>query len=200
MDMRAGQHSLGSPEMGLLCSAALQLGRRYGLPSSVGVGASDSKSVDGQASYEKAMNTTMCVLAGAKDIVEYGVIEAHNTASMEQVLIDHEICGLVSRYLKGIEVSDETLALPLIKEVGTGGNFLGKKHTRDHFLTEHHMPTITDRRSRVAWEKKGSKNLREKAKEKIYEILKEYQPPELERDIKEELEKQVKKIRKRDLK
>ena len=43
---------------------------------------------------------------------------------------------MVKRFLSGIQVDEETLALDVIKEVGPGGNFLAHEHTVKHFRKE----------------------------------------------------------------
>lgn len=46
--------------------------------------------------------------------------------------------------MNGIEVSDESLTLDLIEEVGPGGDFIGETHTYENFR-KFWQPTILDR-------------------------------------------------------
>ncbi len=45
------------------------------------------------------------------------------------LVLDDELCGLVLRLIRGIEVSDDTMALDLIKQVGWQGHYLAQPHT-----------------------------------------------------------------------
>ncbi|MDH5268280.1 MAG: trimethylamine methyltransferase family protein, partial [Candidatus Bathyarchaeota archaeon] len=118
----------------------------------------------------------------------------------EQAVIDNEICGMVSRALRGIKISNETLAIDVIERVGPGGQFLDQRHTLEYLKKEHYLPTIINRQKRERWEKAGSKDLREIAREEAKRILKEHQPEPLDRDIEEELKKVVKEVEKREQK
>ena len=128
-----------------------------------------------------------------------GSFESSLTASYEQVVIDNEMCGMVSRALRGIKISDEMLAIDLIEKVGPGGLFLGERHTSEYFKKEHYLPMIINREKRETWERAGSKDLREVAREEAKRILKDHQPEPLDRDVEEELKKIVKEVEKREI-
>lgn len=199
MDMGAGNAALGGPELGLISAASVQLAHKYGLPCSAGA-QSDSKAPDAQAAYEKAMSLLACVLAGAdlSDIYA-GSFEAFNTTSYEQFVIDDEIAGYALRYAQGIEVSEDTMALDILKSVGAGAGFLREKtalkHTMRVMKAEHYRPRLSDRRSRDAWQLAGSLDTRERARERVREILREHEPEPPERDIVKALEAEVERVK-----
>ena len=199
MDQRTGCLSIGGIERGLMSIASGQLARYYGLPS-VATGGSDSKIADAQASFEKATTVLMAALSGAS-LVDHaiGSLESAGTHSYDQAVIDNEICGMIRRALHGFAVDNETLAVDVIKSVGLGGSFLGQRHTLERYEKEVYQPRIVDRRSRAAWEKAGSRDLREVARQEAKRILEQHHPEPLDRDIKEELEKIVKDIENREL-
>ena len=81
-------------------------------------------------------------------------------------------CGMVARTLRGIEVSDETLAVDVIHESATGpGHFLGNAHTLDHMNTEFVYPDLMDRERTDTWEREGKTDLMARAREKSQAIL-----------------------------
>lgn len=53
-----------------------------------------------------------------------------NSVAAEQFVIDNEILRMAMRVLRGVEVSDETLALEVIDQVGPGGHCRMEEHTR----------------------------------------------------------------------
>ncbi len=108
----------------------------YGCPSGVHGAKTDSCFVDVQAGIEKAASTILPVLAGAIGIGTAGHVENALTFCPEQLVIDAEVARCVRAMLRGVEVSDETLALEAIQRVGPGGNFLNDHHTLDHLMRE----------------------------------------------------------------
>lgn len=197
MDMRTTIASVGCPEQGLISAAAAQIARYYGIPCSVGA-ESDSKVPDAQASYEKAMSLMMGVMAGA-DLMDLfmGSTETYNTTSFEQMIIDDEMAGMALRSVKGIEVTDETLATEVIDRVGPGGNYLADKHTLHWFKKKRYNPKLSSRETRNTWEKMGSKDIREKAKEKAIKILAEHEPEPVDKTVWQKIETIVKNIEKK---
>jgi trimethylamine--corrinoid protein Co-methyltransferase len=79
--------------------------------------------------------------AGGNLVHDMGYIESGLTASYEMLVTMDEVAGLVGRLMGGIEISEETLALDLIDQVGPGGHFLGEAHTVRHFR-ENWYPTL----------------------------------------------------------
>jgi len=201
MDMKTANLAYGAIEAGLINVATAQLARYYGLPCRGTGSGTESKIPDIQAGFEKAMTLMMAALAGINFIFNAaGTLESTLTASYEQAVIDNEICGMVFRALRGIKISDETLAIDVIERVGPGGQFLDQRHTLEYLKKDHYLPTIVNRQKRERWEKEGSKDLREIAREEAKRILKEHQPEPLDRDIEEEIKKVVKEVEKRELK
>ena len=171
MDMAVGSHCFGTPETALQGVAFAQLGKHYGLPTNITASLTDSKIPDGQAAYEKMMTTLPPILAGADCMtLSAGMIDFGLSASYEQLVIDNEIAGQVLRIRRGFEVTEDTLALNVMEEVGPGGTFLTTEHTLRHFRREHWMPKLSDRQNRQVWESKGAKSLLQRAQEQVKQL------------------------------
>lgn len=99
--------------------------------------------------------------------------------------------------MRGIEVSDRTLAADVIEAVGPGGEFLGQRHTLENLQREHYIPKIINRDKWEVWEKAGSKDLREVARQEAKRILQEHEPEPLDDDIRTEIENIARKIGKK---
>ncbi len=170
MDMRTGNTSTG-PETGLLMAAAAELAHGYGLPL-VGIGAlSDSKVPDGQAAAEMACNILAAMLAGVDLVYDAGVLECGLTYSPEAVVLADEVAGMCKRFLQGLAVDEESLALDVVRAVGIGGQFLGHGHTLEHFRSELWNPTLMNRQSRERWQQAGGTGTRDRARARVAEIL-----------------------------
>jgi trimethylamine--corrinoid protein Co-methyltransferase len=187
MDMRTGL-SAGGVEFGLMSAASAQLAAHYKIPSDLyGLGA-DSKTLDEQAAFEKAMIGLLPALAGANFLSGAGEIEMGMTASPEQLVIDNEILGLILRAVRGINVNTDTLAMDLIEKIGPGGHYLISEHTRKYYSSEHLIAELSDRTTRALWEKAQSKDIVQKAHEKMNQLLKDHQVPPLDHGIDKEFQ------------
>jgi trimethylamine--corrinoid protein Co-methyltransferase len=187
-NMRYGTVALGSPETGLISAASAQMARYYGLPiRSVG-GATESKREDIQAGFERMETLLPAVLAGVNLITCAGTLDSTMLESHALLMLDDEICGAALRLGRGIEVTDETLALDLIKKVGYAGNYITAKETSKLFKKELFIPTLLSREPYETWEKEGRKLAIERARERALDILAKHQPRDVDPALARELE------------
>jgi len=178
MDLRTTMCSFGSPNQALLGIAAAQMGKFYGLESSSNSGLSDAIMPDFQCGFEKTISTVLSWLAGSKAIGCQGIVGADQGISLEQLVIDNEWIDAYNYILKGIEVTKETVAKDLIKEVGIGGNFIDKMHTVKHMRENYWESSLFIRDFWDNWVKKGRTNILDRAHEFVKAILEEKYPPE----------------------
>ena len=172
MDYGRYSYLAGSVEMGLVNAAGAQMAQFYKLPFYATGGMTDSKMLDAQAGYESAITSLLCALSGANFIHDAaGLMEFALSMSLEKMVIDNEILGMVMRAVEGIKVNDETLSYKIIKEVGPGGNFLNVRQTRQYMRKEHYHPLISDRNDREEWEAKGKRTTWQKASRRVKELL-----------------------------
>jgi len=197
-DARTGNIALGGPETGLINVAHGQMSRYYGIPSRGTGGVTDANVLGVQSGIEQATTLILAALAGINFIYYAGGphIESTKTVSYEQLVIGNELCGMVSRILRGIEVTDETLAVDVTRKIGPGGMFIGHKHTLEHF-NENFIPTIMNRETREAWERKGSKGMQDASKETIKGILSNHHPMPLDQGVEKELSVIIKDVEQR---
>tara|TARA_B100001996_G_scaffold120914_1_gene91445 strand:- start:259 stop:1779 length:1521 start_codon:yes stop_codon:yes gene_type:complete len=177
-DLRTGSFSGGGGEEALLGAASAQITNYYGLISSVGAGMTDSKLPDAQSGFEKGISVAMAALAGCNGISESsGMLASLMGCSYESLVIDNEMLGVIMRTVKGIEVSDETLSLEVIKEAVFGdGHFLRSGQTLEKMKSEYFYPEILDRKSQLEWREDGSLDIRKRAEIKVKQILENHSP------------------------
>ena len=197
-DMRSGNSAMGSVEMGLITAGIAQLARFYKIPSRGPGAGTDSKLLDLQNGYERLQTLMLAAQAGVNYITCAGTYEATLVEALELLVIDDDLVGMVKRALEGITVNEDTIALEIIKKVATsekkGVNFLAESHTRKHMRSEFYMPRLADRSRRSTWLKKGAKDIIERAREKVDNILEDHQPNILEKNIEDDLLKYMKKV------
>ncbi|MDH7500386.1 MAG: trimethylamine methyltransferase family protein, partial [candidate division NC10 bacterium] len=153
-----------------------QLARYYGLPSfNTGAGC-DAKVVDAQAAAEVTMGIFLNALSGLTLTQTMGTMAGGTFGSLEMLVICDEIVGMAKRILRGVEVSDEKLAVDLIRTIGPGGHFLDQEHTLRHFREEFFFARLFDRREIPQWEAEGGKRIDEVAGARVRKILSQPAP------------------------
>jgi trimethylamine--corrinoid protein Co-methyltransferase len=118
----------------------------------------------------------LAALAGANIIYGLGMLDMGMTLNWAQLVMDNEFAGMIKHVVKGIPVTDETLAVDVIHEVGPFGDFISHEHTRKHMRTLQSQPKLIDRRRRDFWLQLGEKDLAERAREEAKYILKTHKP------------------------
>ena len=176
-DMRGGANLSGAVEIGLLGEAVARLAKRCGLPCVVSSGA-DAHRPGSQAMLERLMTLLPPAMAGV-DLINLSTLETKMSFSLEQLVIDETILSVIERYLLGITVDDETLAVDLIHEIGSAGAYVTADHTLEHFRGELLIPGLVGRETRTAWEAAGAPDMSARARERVHHILMEHHPPPL---------------------
>jgi trimethylamine--corrinoid protein Co-methyltransferase len=189
-NMRSGLIIFGSIEQSLFHAAHSQYWRSLHMPVNHTTGFTNSKSIDFQCAYEKATQTLISVLAGANIIQVSGAIFGELTLHPVQMILDDDLSNMIGRFAEGIEVTDETLALELINEVGPiPGMYLDKEHTRKWWKKEQYMPKAVDRLGIPEWIAKGKKSAIDYAQKRMEEILATHKPAPLTPRQEEEIDR-----------
>ena len=187
-NMRLGTVALGAVETGLITAGAAQMARSYGLPCRSVGGVTESKLEDLQAGIERTATLLPAVLAGVDFITCAGTLDSTMLESDALLVLDDELCGMALRLARGIEVSDETLAMDAIRKVNYSGHYMGQPHTASHFRAEHFMPKLLPREPYEAWEKAGRRSALDNARQRARQILADHQPRQLDPAVEQELE------------
>lgn len=157
-DMRTGAALVGSVETSICRIAGAQLARFYGVPSHTTAPNSDNHAHDEQNAWEKTLSTFCAVGAGNDLMVNCGMFATGMTCSHEQLVMDEEISALSQRVVRGLAVSDETIAADLIAEIGPQGpTYLTTGHTLKWLRSEeYHTPRVAVRGPFASWQAAGS--------------------------------------------
>jgi trimethylamine--corrinoid protein Co-methyltransferase len=184
MDLRSMVNIYAPPDAG---PYGWDLTHYYGIPTFGAAGCSDAKVFDAQAAAEATLTLFENTIAGANLIHDVGYLDCAMTGSMELVYFSDEIIGWLRRYLQKLEISEETLALDLIHEIGPDGYFLEADHTYEH-VHEDWKPTLLDRLDYPRWADQGSTTLQERANRKVKDIIENHRAKPLSKDISQQLD------------
>jgi len=183
LDMRTMVNPYCAPDPKGIAHA---LAHHYRLPMFGLGGCSESKLVDQQAAAEAALTLMAETLGGANLIHDLGYLESGLCGSLAQLVICDEMVDWLEHMMAPVEISDETLALDLIDEMGPDGEFLSTDHTMEHFR-ERWYPDVFERGNYEQWQDAGGQSLGERAAERVARILEEHQPEPLPKDVKQQL-------------
>jgi trimethylamine--corrinoid protein Co-methyltransferase len=178
-DMAAGLLSMAAPEMSLGLAAQAEVAQSFGLPTWGLAGATDAKVLDAQAGSEAAFSILAQGLAGLNLIHDVGYMSNGMVCSTAQLILGDENIGMAKRFMRGIEVSQETLAREVIEKVGPGGHFLDQDHTYNHFKNELWVPGLLSRSALSDWQEQGAKDMATRIQEKLEDIVKQHEAPAL---------------------
>lgn len=188
IDMQTGSPAFGTPEGAMALFSGAQLARRYGVPYRGSGGLNNAKVPDAQAAYETQMTLWPAVLAHANIILHSaGWLEAGLVCSLEKFILDVEGLAIMHRFLEGMDISDETLALDSIAEVGPGGHHFGTAHTLARYRSEFYLPIVSDRQNYEAWRENGAEDAAQRAHRVAQLLLASYEAPALDPAVGEAL-------------
>jgi trimethylamine---corrinoid protein Co-methyltransferase len=180
LDMATSQSSYNAPEylMGYVC--AVELARWLDLPNWGYAGTTDAQVIDAQAGMETAELTLLSLTVGSNLNHDLGYLDFGMTGSLELVVLTDEFLALNRKIFAGVEVTPETLAVDVVRDVGPGGDFLSHRATAKQVRKAQWRPTILNRQGRSRWLEEGGFDLREKARLKALKLLAEHQPAPLD--------------------
>ncbi len=191
MNMATGAPAFGSITSSLSNAGFNQMWRHYGLPVSNGSpGYTSAKKMDFQAGYEKAIGALVSALSGGNSILLHLGVSSEMSAHPVQAILDNDIAGMIGRLIEGEEVTDETLAVALIQQVGPApGHYLAKAHTSKWWRKEQYLSLAADRLAYQEWFATGKKSALDYAQERMADILAKHHPKPLSESQEADLER-----------
>lgn len=134
----------------------------------------------------------MPALAGANMIYGLGMLEGGMTWDYAQMIMHNEMAKMILHTVKGMSITDESMALDVLSEVGPGGEYISHEHTFEHF-NELSKANLLDRNNRDAWEAAGCVDIVEKSYTQAKDILENFKDPApLPESIQRQLQEVVK--------
>ncbi|MCP4705519.1 MAG: hypothetical protein GY865_13040 [candidate division Zixibacteria bacterium] len=165
-----------------------EIGKYLKIPTQAYISLSDSKLLDAQAGLETSMGATLAALSGINNVSGPGMLDFESVFSLEKLVVDNEICGLVNRMQKGIEPKEDFPSQPRFEEMLRDEHLLISDHTRRYLSEEIHFPgPVIDRANRSRWQEEGSLTIGQRAEAEVKRIISEYEPIGLSEEIKNEL-------------
>jgi trimethylamine---corrinoid protein Co-methyltransferase len=187
-DMATGSPAFGTPEGAWAFMAGAQLARHYGVPYRGSGGLNTSKLPDAQAAYETQMSLWPNIMAHTNYVMHAaGWLEGGLVCSYEKFVLDVEQLAMMQALFEPVEISDPTLALDMIAQVGPGGHHFGTTHTLERYENAFYRSTIADRQNIGVWTEQGSRDAAQRANKVWKELLAHYEKPAIDPGVEEGL-------------
>jgi trimethylamine--corrinoid protein Co-methyltransferase len=120
------------------------------------------------------------------------MLELGVTFSLEQLVIDNDIIAMEKKAMEGVYITEETLAVEAIKEIGVGNDFLAHPSTMNN-IDLASDPQVFDRYMIGDWRAAGCKSAVEVAHDTVVWVMKNHVVKPIPEDILKEMKKVVKK-------
>lgn len=189
-DMRYGTTPMGAPETWLIDMGYVQVGKSLNLPTHVYMGMSDAKVIDAQCGFESMAGVLLAALSGANMISGAGMLDYETCQSLEKLVIDAEMIGMVNRVRQGIVFRESPIAVGIMQGMGHQAEYLRHPHTREWFRHEFYLASdLIDRNSYESWMHMGSQTIIERAIDRVEKLVMDYEPFITDRGLLSELNK-----------
>ncbi|MDR2455658.1 MAG: trimethylamine methyltransferase family protein, partial [Deltaproteobacteria bacterium] len=172
LQMRTGLSLTHSPELMVLAAAGAQMSAYYGLPS-LGNNLLAGDSQPHQVIFHYGVNILMGLINGVTYQVGAGSLECGNLYSHQALVLIDEILDYLKAFVKGIDISEETLAVSDIAEQAEKGEYLSSRLTMKYLRRErHHEPALINSPTLANWHKDPT-TIVDRAEAKVRKILAE---------------------------
>ncbi|MBM4425563.1 MAG: hypothetical protein FJ030_19660 [Chloroflexi bacterium] len=169
---------------------AIEMGKYYDLPVFGLGGCTDSKVLDQQCGAEMMLSLMTALLHGANIVHDVGFMDAGMQGSLQIMAIANDLLGFLRASTRGVAVTDETLALNVIDELGPDGDYLSHDHTMSHYRQAYYSK-LADKNPYSVWVEQGGTTMEQRAAALVDEILESHTPEPLPADVQRDLKKIV---------
>jgi trimethylamine--corrinoid protein Co-methyltransferase len=112
-----------------------------------------------------------------------------------KLIMDDEINQSIKHIIKGFEITEESLSVELIKEVGHAGDFLSHPSTLEH-CADLMNPKLMNRVNYDQWKSTGAADLHQRALERAKQVLEAHEPPNLPPQTQKEIDEIIRETEK----
>ena len=188
MSMQTGAPTFGTPEPALVLYTVAALARRLGVPFRSGGSLTSSKLPDAQAAYESANTLQPTILGGVNFVLHAaGWLEGGLAIGYEKFVLDCDQLGMMHTFARGLDTTDNGLAMDALRTNPPGTHFLGTEHTLRNFETAFYRSDTADNSSFEQWSEEGGLDAAQRANALWKRRLAEYEPPALDEAVDEEM-------------
>ncbi len=179
VDMKTGYIDYTAPETPMISAAAVQMAKRYRLPSMTSGWGIAVGTEPGLPAFSELAGILLSAMAGTDLSAGMGGLDHAKGGSYEMMVLDAAIWEDLRSFMRNMTVTEETVALDVVKEVGHGNTFLKHLHTLRNFKSEFFF---RDRQT-LGWETTLSSRMVPEARGIAKKILKDHTVRPLDKEV-----------------
>ena len=119
-DIRHETTPMGAIETMMLDCANAEVGKRLCLPTQGYIALSDAKALDAQAGLETGIGAVLAGLSGINSVSGPGMLDFESCQSLEKLVVDDEICGMVVAPAPGHRAARRLPVAPALRGAAAG--------------------------------------------------------------------------------
>jgi len=179
--MEVATGGMGAPSQSALAEMAMcEISRILGLPRFTSTaGDSQARRFNQDAVAEISGNMTQAFYSRPAICPYVGSLDEGITFSLHGLLLADDLAGQLRSMWRGIEVSDEMMALDLTRSEGPRGNYLANEHTAKHCRSESWNSRYFGAKYPLSSGVLPDEDLVERIDRELQEILQNHHPEEL---------------------
>lgn len=178
VNMKTGMIFYESVNQPLIAAGLGQMAKRYGLPCMVGdYGLNDTEEPGLPHTFSEVMGIALSTMSGTDLMGGIGTLDNAKGVALEQEVIDAYVWENVRRVMTPFEISRQTGALEVIRQVGHGNTFLTNMHTMRNFRKE----VVVRDPVKGKFEATLSRAMVPEAREIAKKLLREHEVPQLDK-------------------
>jgi trimethylamine--corrinoid protein Co-methyltransferase len=183
MDPRTSLYLDHTPWSNLMIGGGVELAHAQGM-SCLALGG-NSNAYEPGWQYAKEDSTFVSMLTGAEMILRFGTMEGAAVGYPEAIILDCDKLVDDRVTVSGLDITRESMALDVIRDVGPRGTYLTTDHTIQNMrkIPLSDLIMETRRKERVC-----ANGVIETAREKLKWILENHEPPALDKNMDRELD------------
>ena len=166
-------------EAPIIFAATGQMARRYGLPKMTGVLGVDAERPGVNVPFGELASLMLSSMSGTDLCSGLGGLDLDGGCSLEQVVIDAHQWEEFRAFMRNFDVTKETVALDVVREVGQGNTFLNHPHTVRNFRSQ---MFLRGKKSELYGATMSDKMVPE-AKETVKKLLREHEVRPLAKSV-----------------
>ena len=184
----SGTALLGDMGVAKMDTAYAQIAKYFNMPCQAYLGMTDSKAIDFQSGFEKASTLLAAALAGVNNVSGPGMSIGESCQSIDQLVLDNELCGRVLYFTKGIEKRpiDSRREIRSVAETT-----IGSSESIKYLRQEIYPVGLANQDNLVSWQNNGHDTMLAAAYREADRILKEHKPEQLSEDLRKNLDSYI---------
>ena len=152
----------------------------------------DSHALDFQAGYQSALQLDLALKIGVDFVLHAcGILGTFMAMSPEKFVIDEELCRHALIACSNPDISEATVDLGTIAEVGVGGEFLTHRTTLELCRQELVLLPLANRLAYEEWSTLETPAYEDRASLMVANRLEKYERPDIDPEVEKELSRYV---------